>query len=93
MQKLTASKQDFINQNGQACITVPLSALFTNCLSISNTLEESVSTLDEVIVILSLDQPLLSNFQRFKLNPMVLTVRSAHQMPQNGLSYEQLKAK
>jgi len=93
LQKLTASKQDFINQNGQACIAVPLSALFTNCLSISNTLEESVSTLDEVIVILSLDHPLLSDFQRFKLNPMVLTVRSAHHMPQNGLSYEQLKAK
>jgi len=91
LRKMASSKQDHINQNGLACIAVPLSSLFTNCLSISNTLEEPISSLEEVIVILSLDKPLLSDYQRFKLNPMVLTVKSANLMPKNGLGYDELR--
>ena len=88
--KHSPNKQE-LNQNGLACISVPLSSLFTNCLSISNALKEPVSSLEEVIVILTLDKPLLSEYQRFRLNPMVLTVKSANEMPNNGMDYNELK--
>lgn len=82
-----------INQNGIASISIPMSSLFTNCISVSNTLNEAVSSLDEVVVIITLDKPLLSDYQRHKLNPMVLTVHSASPMPQNGMSFEEMKTK
>jgi len=53
-------------------------------------MNEPVSSLDEVIVILTLDKPLLSEYQRYKLNPMVLSVKSASEMP---INYADLKLK
>ena len=82
-----------IRQNGLTNVTIPLSALFTNCTCISNNIKEAVSTLEEVIIIISLDKPLLSNRQRELLNPLVLTVGSASEMPDNTLSFNELKNK
>ena len=92
LRRMASSQQDHINQNGLACIAVPLSTLFTNCLSISNMLEEPTSTLEEVIVILSLDKSLSSDYHRYQrgLNPMILTVKSANLVPKNGLGYDEV---
>ena len=82
-----------VRQNGLTNVTIPLSALFTNCTCISNNIKEPASTLEEVIIIISLDKPLLSDRQRELLNPMVLTVGSASEMPDNTMSFCELKNK
>jgi len=89
VKKLDAEAEK-VKQNGLASISIPLSSLFTNCTSISNNIKESVSTLEEVILIITLDRPLLSDRQREVLNPMVLTVGSAAQMPDNNMSFNDL---
>lgn len=92
VKKLDAEAEK-VKQNGLASISIPLSSLFTNCTSISNNIKESVSTLEEVILIITLDRPLLSDGQREVLNPMVLTVDSAAQMPDNKMSFDELAAR
>lgn len=90
LRKLDSEAQR-IQQHGVASLSIPMSALFTNCVSISNNIKESVNSLEEVIVILTLDKPLLSERQRQVLNPMVLTVCAANQMPDDIFSSEELK--
>lgn len=80
-----------MRQSGLACVTVPLSGLFTNSTLVSGKLKHPVGTLEDVVVIITLDKPLLSEHQRQMLNPMILTVASAIDMPDNILSFEELK--
>ena len=80
-----------IKQNGLACISLPLSSLFTECTVISNNLKDPVSSLEEVILIVSIDHLLLSEEQRASLNPMVLTVDSARQMPGTAADHAKMQ--
>ena len=89
--KKVDAEAEKVRYNGLAAVAIPLSALFTNCTCISNSLKGSRSTLEEVIIILTLDKPLLSEHQKHVLNPMILTVGSATQMPDNLMSFEELR--
>ena len=93
IEKKRNDEAEKIQQNGLASISIPLSSLFTNSTIVSNNLGSSISSLEEVIVILTLDHPLLSDRQRQVLNPMVLTVGSATQMPDNGMSFKEMKTR
>ena len=84
------SDTDKIYKDGLSSVAIPLKTLFTTCRSVSNCLKQPIGSVEDVIIILTLDKPLLSEIQGDKLNPMTLTVGSATQMPDNGMSFEDL---
>ena len=74
-----------------ATIKIALSAFFSNSTVKSGKLHNQYSSLEDVVMIVSLDKPLLSKQQSQGLNPMVITVTSATDMPDNSLSFDELK--
>ena len=81
----------YIKTHGLASVRVKLSALFTGVSSINNRLQNAIGTVEDVVITLSVDTPLLSEPQRKALNPMIIRVLSACNMPSNPLSYEELQ--
>ena len=83
----------YIKTHGLASIQVKLSALFTGVKSINNRLGCRVGTVEDLLIKLTVDTPLLSEPQRKILNPMVIRVSSACNMPSKPLSYRELQDK
>lgn len=93
MGKDYVSDTEKITQDGLGSVSVSLKTLFTNCKSISSCLKHPVGSVEEVILVITLDEPLLSEIQGDNLNPMTLTVGTATQMPNNGLSFDELSSR
>ena len=77
--------------HGIASVQVKLSALFTGSKSINCRLAGPVGTIEDLVITLTVDTPLLSEPQRKALNPMIIKVSSACNMPSKPLVYEELQ--
>lgn len=88
-----ALTSEHIHKNGLSSVSVQLKRLFTTSRSVSCCMPKRMGTVEELIMILTLDSPLLSDIQADSLNPMTLTVGSAMEMPNNGMSFEELSLK
>lgn len=58
---------------------------------ITNRLENPVPGLEDMFVTLNLNKPLLNEKQKAELNPMIIKIHSATNMPDTPMSYDQLK--
>eukprot|EP00794_Sanderia_malayensis_P005993 gene5993-6689_t len=90
-QKKAEALAAHIKHHGLASIPVKLSALFTGTKFISSRLESATGTVEDLVISLSLDAPLLSEPQKRVLNPLVIKVSNATNMPSKPLSYTQLQ--
>ena len=57
----------------------------------TNRLETPVPGIEDMFVTLNLNKPLLNETQKQELNPMIIKIHSATNMPVSPLSYDQLK--
>ena len=83
----------YIKVNGIAKVPVELSQLFTGTVVVNSRLESSIGTIEDLVIIVSLDKPLLSEPQRKVLNPLVIRVFSSNDMPTKPLSYAELQSR
>ncbi len=72
---------------------IPLYNVFdiSGVTCISERLQQPFGDIDDMFVSLSLSGPLMSETQHRKLNPLVLTVHSATDLPDSPLSYTDLQ--
>jgi len=59
--------------------------------TVTERLEKPVNGLEDVFITVSLSGPLMSERQHRKLNPLVVKVTSATDMPEKPLSFDELR--
>ena len=62
-------------------------------MSCTNRIENPVTGLEDVFFTVALNQPLMSDEQKKKLNPLIIKVQSANDMPNTPISYADLQLK
>lgn len=83
----------FTRVHGVASIKLRLSLLFAGTKSITERLGNKVNGIEDLMVTVSLDKPLLSDEQKKDLNPMVIKLCSVNDLPNKPLSYKELEEK
>ncbi|KAL5013481.1 hypothetical protein ScPMuIL_007751 [Solemya velum] len=78
---------------GICVIPVRLAKLFAGLQSLTSRLAAPIPGMEDAFVSVSLDGPLMSESQKQELNPMVITVQSATNMPSMPLPHGDLKSK
>ncbi|XP_071961619.1 uncharacterized protein [Antedon mediterranea] len=92
-EQAAAALQAYIKQHGNIRIPVKLKLLFPGVRSITNRLDRPVHGIEDVFITVSLDGPLMSETLRKELNPLVIKIASATNLPSTPLPYDQLEDK
>lgn len=79
--------------NGIVALEVKMSNLFADIKSITSKIEKPEGRVEDLLLTVSLDDQLLSAIQKQMLNPMVIKVCSASQMPNTPMCFSELKQK
>lgn len=79
--------------HGPASLLVKMYAFFSGAKSITTKLGKPAGGVEELLLSVSLDSDLLSEVQKGELNPMVIRVSSASELPCKPMTYMQLRAK
>ena len=97
--KTSSSKKDLAlaeankKLHGTATLCVKMYTFFSGVKSNTTKLGEPAGNIEELLLSVSLDHDLLSECQKQELNPMVIRVSSASELPNKPLTYKQLKEK
>ena len=70
-----------------------MNTFFSGVKSKTTKLGKPAGNIEELLLSVSLDGDLLSERQKQELNPMVIRVSSASELPNKPLTYKQLKEK
>ncbi|KAL9960808.1 hypothetical protein ACROYT_G034311 [Oculina patagonica] len=79
--------------HGTATLCVKMYTFFSGVKSNTTKLGKPAGNIEELLLSVSLDNELLSEIQKRELNPMVIRVSSASELPNKPLTYMQLKEK
>ncbi|XP_063952895.1 uncharacterized protein LOC129255695 [Lytechinus pictus] len=90
-EQAAAANAAHIKKFGNACIPIRMKLLFADLKTVTNRLDSPVVGIRDVFITVSLDGPLMSPDQRLDLNPLVLKVVSALDMPDTPLSHAELE--
>ncbi|KAH3893051.1 hypothetical protein DPMN_017190 [Dreissena polymorpha] len=82
-----------IKKYGISMIPIRMAVLFSGMSSVTNRLESPVPGLEDMFITLTLNKPLLNESQRAELNPMIIKIQAANNMPSTPLSHDALKNK
>ena len=97
--KTSPSKKDLAlaaahtRTHGTAALSVKMCTFFSGAKSTTTKLGKSMGTIEELLLSVSLDNDLLSGIQKRVLNPMVIRVSSASELPCKPMTYMQLREK
>ena len=67
------------------------SYFFKGILSYTNRIQNPVTGVEDAFFSVSLNKPLMSEEQKTKLNPLIIKVQSAHDMPDTPINYADLQ--
>ena len=79
--------------HGTATVCVKMYTFFSGLKSNTTKLDKPAGNIEELLLSVSLDNELLSEIQKRELNPMVIRVSSASELPNKPLTYKQLNEK
>lgn len=97
--KSNASKKDLAltaahtRVHGTATLCVKMYTFFSGVKSTTTKLGKAAGNIEELLLSVSLDNDLLSEIQKRELNPMVIKVSSASELPNKPLPYMELREK
>ncbi|XP_020606074.1 uncharacterized protein FLJ43738-like [Orbicella faveolata] len=97
--KTSSSKKDLVlaeahkKLHGTATLSVKMYTFFSGVKSNTTKLGKPAGNIEELLLSVSLDDDLLSERQKKELNPMVIRVSSASELPNKPLTYKQLREK
>ena len=77
--------------HGTATLCVKMYKFFSGAKSNTTKLGKPTGNIEEMLLSVSLDNDLLSEIQKRELNPMVIRVSSAHDLPNKPISYMGLR--
>ena len=79
--------------HGTATLCVKIYKFFSGLRCNTTKLKEPCGNVEELFLSVSLDNDLLSEIQKRDLNPMVIRVSSASDLPNKPMSYKELREK
>ena len=82
-----------IRMHGTASLSVKMYTFFSGAKSTTTKLGKPAGGIEELLLSVSLDNDLLSEIQKRQLNPMVIRVSSASELPSKPMTYMQLREK
>lgn len=82
-----------VRSHGLTTVSIKMSLFFSGLKSTITRVEQPAGHVRDLFLSVNLDKTLLNEVQRKDLNPMVIQVSSACNMPSVPLSFEKLKAK
>ncbi|XP_070557636.1 uncharacterized protein [Ptychodera flava] len=88
-----AARAAYIKEHGNCCIPVQMKILFSGVKSVTNRLDKPVQGIEDVFITVSLDGPLMSEEQKQELNPLVIKVNYATNLPNTPINYDELDRK
>lgn len=80
-----------IELNGNCSIRLPFARLFAGNQTVTERLTTQVEAVLGIFMTISLNESLLSKDQAKKLNPLVIEIKSATDLPSTPVSYDQLR--
>ena len=89
--KEMAAEMDFIKKNGIARIKLKMKILFSGESYLGARIVEPVSTIEDCIICVNLENSLMSDNQLYDLNPLTIKVEKLTNMPKKPISYAELK--
>ncbi|XP_013407741.1 uncharacterized protein LOC106171815 [Lingula anatina] len=88
-----AAAAELARKFGICCVPVRMAILFGGMKSLTNRIGTPVPGVEDLFFTVTVDGPLMSEEQHRALNPMIIKVHSATNMPETPLTYSQLKQK
>lgn len=85
-----AMHAEIVKKYGKAAIAIQMARFFSGMTAVTERLDRPVDTVPDMFFTVSINKPLLSAELRRKLNPIVLKVHSATNMPTHPVHYQQL---
>ncbi|XP_056000936.1 uncharacterized protein LOC130048351 isoform X2 [Ostrea edulis] len=82
-----------IRKYGICMVPIRMGLFFSGMKSITNRLDSPIPGIEDMFIQLKLDTPLMSDKQKKELNPMILTVRNATNLPDSPMTYDELNQK
>nr|XP_022302036.1 uncharacterized protein LOC111110021 isoform X1 [Crassostrea virginica]XP_022302037.1 uncharacterized protein LOC111110021 isoform X1 [Crassostrea virginica]XP_022302039.1 uncharacterized protein LOC111110021 isoform X1 [Crassostrea virginica] len=82
-----------IRKYGICMVPIRMAMFFSGLKNVTNRLKSPVPGIEDMFIQLKLDAPLMSDQQRKELNPMILTVKNATNLPNSPMTYEELNQK
>ncbi|CAH1783576.1 unnamed protein product [Owenia fusiformis] len=82
---------EYEKKHGKCVIPIRMAEFFAGVKTVTRRLEDPVHGVDDVFITVNLDKPLMSEEQRMQLNPMIIKVHSATNMPNSPITQEELK--
>lgn len=91
--EMAAAAAAHVRSHGLASVSIKLALFFSGMKSCTTRLDKPSGHVRDLFLTLSVDKNLLSESQRKDLNPMVIQVNSACNMPSVPLSHDQLRTR
>ena len=91
--KELAAEQDFIRKNGNTRVKLKMKILFAGDHYLMTRLEETLPTIDDCFLNITLENSLMSEQQLYDLNPMTIKIEKVSNMPDKPISFKSLKEK
>jgi hypothetical protein len=91
--KEIAAEQDFIRKNGNTRVKLKMKILFAGDSFLMTRLEETLPTIEDCFLNLTLENSLMSEQQLYDLNPITIKIEKTSNMPDKPISFAALKEK
>ena len=89
--KELAAELDYIKKNGVTHVKLRMKILFTGVSQLAARMDRSLSTLDDCLVSINLENSLMSDRQMKELNPITIRLSKLTNMPNKPHDYSELK--
>jgi hypothetical protein len=91
--KELAAELEYIKKNGVAQVKLKMKVLFSGESYLGARINDPISTLEDCIISINLENSLMSENQLYELNPLTIKIEKLTNMPQKPVSLSDLKEK
>lgn len=89
--KEIAAEMEYVKKNGTAQVKLKMKVLFSGETYLGARINEPISTVEDCIISINLENNLMSENQLYDLNPLTIKVEKLTNMPQKPINYQELK--
>ncbi|XP_048243138.1 uncharacterized protein LOC124146111 isoform X2 [Haliotis rufescens] len=88
-----AEAAENIKKFGICVVPIRMSLLFAGMKSLTGRLQKAVPGIEDVFISVALDSALMTDKQKADLNPMIIKIQSATNLPETPMSYQELQTR
>lgn len=89
--KEIAAEMEYVKKNGTAQVKLKMKVLFSGESYLGARISEPISTVEDCIISINLENSLMSENQLYDLNPLTIKIEKLTNMPQKPVNFPELK--